>query len=204
MNTKQKILKKALELFNSDGVKEVTLRRIASSLEISQGNLNYHFKTKNNIISALYFELVSKLDTEMSKILVEQPIISFLYESSLVSMNIMYHYRFITKDLYKVLQADEKLKRHYMELQKLRKSQYDYLFQKMVHEELLREEELHEEYSRLYQRMNILGDNWVYAADLASSSHQSNVKYYHALLFEVIYPYLTEKGKKQFHELLDK
>jgi AcrR family transcriptional regulator len=202
MKTKERILIKALELFNNEGLKEVTLRRIAGSLGMSQGNLNYHFKTRAEIISQLYFRLVGEMDREMDKITKEGPILLFLSKSARVSMKILYQYRFITRDLYSVLETDQDLKNHYLQLQKLRHQQYLQVFQHMIKEGLMREEELEGEYDRLYERMNILGDNWINAADFFSTDGASKVAHYHALLFEVIYPYLTEKGKAAYLKLV--
>lgn len=201
MDTKQKILSKSLELFNTQGIKETTLRNIARALGMSQGNLNYHFKTKDEIISHLYSDLVDKMNTEMQKLLHEQPLMSFLYESSGTSMHCLFQYRFIIKDLNKVLQADIKLKKHYLALQRYRQGQFLQIFRNMIEQGLLRDEEFEEEYTRLYHRMNILGDNWINTAELFFSDNTGSVEYYHQLLFEVIYPYLTEKGKKEYHRI---
>lgn len=202
MKTKERILATALELFNSEGLKEVTLRRIAGEMGISQGNLSYHYKAKADIVSALYFQLVDRMDIEMEKITQEQPILSFLYQSSLVSMQTLFEYRFITKDLYAVLGADKQLKEHYLGLQGTRRKQFSFLFQNMISTGLLRGEEFEGEYDRLYQRMNILGDNWINAAILLDDKQASGVEFYHQLLFEVIYPYLTEKGKAEYHAVV--
>ena len=202
MKTKDKILLTALELFNTEGVKEITLRKIASKMGISQGNLNYHFKTKADIISALYYQLVEKMDDETKRMVQHQPILNFLFSSSLISMRVLYEYRFIMKDLYKVLDADEQLKLHYVNLQIIRKEQYEQLFKNLNGGGLIRNEEFSGEYRRLYERMNILGDNWINAADLFKDKNHPPVEYYHGLLFEVIYPYLTIDGKEQFEALV--
>jgi hypothetical protein len=65
----------------------------------------------------------------------------------------------------------------------------------------MREEELSGEFDRLYNCMNILGDNWVNAADFFRKDESCKVAHYHALLFEVIYLQLTEKGKSKYQEL---
>lgn len=201
MKTKDKVLATALELFNKEGLKDVTLRQIAKAMNISQGNLNYHYRAKSDIVSALYFQLVDRMNIEMSQLVQNQPIMSFLSESSLISMRVLFEYRFITKDLYAVLDSDEELKQHYVGLQKMRKQQFLMLFENMIEGGLLRPEELKNEYERLYERMNILGDNWINAAALLRDNSKSIVDYYHSLLFEVIYPYLTERGKEEFRNL---
>lgn len=53
MNTKDKILEKSLELFNNQGVHNVGVRDIARALEISPGNMSYHFPKKEDVILAL-------------------------------------------------------------------------------------------------------------------------------------------------------
>lgn len=203
MKTKERILAKALELFNSEGLKEVTLRKIAVALEMSQGNLNYHFKTKGDLIAALYFDLVAHMDREMEKIAQDQALLPLIYESSWVSMKTLYDYRFITKDLYAVLDADPDLKKHYLGLQGLRKQQYLQLFNHLTQQGLMRPEEFEGEYLGLYERMNILGDNWINASILFKGKDQAVVKHYHRLLFEMVYPYLTEEGKKGYDGLMN-
>ena len=165
---------------------------------MSQGNLNYHFKTKGDLIAALYFDLVAHMDREMEKIAQDQALLPLIYESSWVSMKTLYDYRFITKDLYAVLDADPELKKHYLGLQGLRKQQYMQLFSHMIQKGLLRPEEFEGEYLGLYERMNILGDNWINASILFKGKDQAVVKHYHRLLFEMVYPYLTEEGKKGY------
>ena len=54
MKTAEKILLTALELFNSNGESGVTSVDIALELDISPGNLYYHFKGKEIIVSALF------------------------------------------------------------------------------------------------------------------------------------------------------
>jgi hypothetical protein len=141
---------------------------------------------------------VEEMDEAMKKITLDQPVFSLLYESSLVSMNILYKYKFIAQDLHSVLESNSELKVHYLALQKMRKQQFLFLFQNMIAEDLMRKEELKNEYERLYERMNILGDNWINSANLFFQERSSKVAHYHSLLFEVIFPYLTQKGKEQY------
>ena len=50
--------------------------------------------------------------------------------------------------------------------------------------------------------MDILGDNWITAAELYKADEGSAaIKYYQDLTFEMIYPYLTKLGKEQYAEV---
>lgn len=53
METKEKILAVAKDLFNEKGYENVRMRDISSQLGISVGNLTYHFKKKEDILKAL-------------------------------------------------------------------------------------------------------------------------------------------------------
>jgi len=52
--TPHRITQAALQLFNSFGEPNVTTNRIADELEISPGNLHYHFRTKQSLIDELF------------------------------------------------------------------------------------------------------------------------------------------------------
>ncbi len=47
MNTKGKIIELSIKLFNQFGFNSISLQEIANNLNISRGNLTYHFKDKD-------------------------------------------------------------------------------------------------------------------------------------------------------------
>lgn len=56
MKTKDRILQYSLQLFNEEGEQNVTPVDIANVLDISPGNLYYHFKGKDPIIHQLFVD----------------------------------------------------------------------------------------------------------------------------------------------------
>lgn len=61
MKTRDKILLVSLELFNQESEQSVTTVDIANELDISPGNLYYHFKGKESIIEELYIKFEGEL-----------------------------------------------------------------------------------------------------------------------------------------------
>ncbi|MEM6629234.1 MAG: TetR/AcrR family transcriptional regulator [Bacteroidota bacterium] len=64
--TKEKILAASLSLFNTIGLKQATLQVIAQEVDISVGNLAYHYKNKAEIMAAHNANLESELKEALS------------------------------------------------------------------------------------------------------------------------------------------
>ena len=54
IKVKEKIITKAIALFNDQGISSVSMKQIADALKISAGNLQYHYKGKEELLSKIY------------------------------------------------------------------------------------------------------------------------------------------------------
>jgi len=79
---------------NEKGISTVSQRTIAEHLKISPGNLTYHFKKRSDIIEALYFELVSKMDETIANVSGSESLLRGLYDMTRITMEQFYEYRF--------------------------------------------------------------------------------------------------------------
>ena len=64
MTTKEKILSKALEMFNDRGIEYVGLRELAAILDMRVSNITYYFPTKDDLVNQLSLDL-NKLNSEL-------------------------------------------------------------------------------------------------------------------------------------------
>lgn len=67
ITTRQRIIDKSVDLFNNSGFASVTLFEIAGTLDMTRGNLTYHFKDKDILLEAISNEFWSKLEVERNK-----------------------------------------------------------------------------------------------------------------------------------------
>ncbi len=202
-NTKERILETSLKLFNSYGLSKVTLRTIALEMGISQGNLNYHFKKRDDIIESLYFQLVRKIDSSMSSFQKQDNALQVLFEISQMIMTNFFDYRFFLLDFVQIMRDNETIRNHYAELTLRREQQFSELFKSLVENNLMRKEVLPDEYNFLFKRFQILGDFWLSDAEIFNSKiSKSTIATYSTILVQAIYPYLTLKGQEQYYVIV--
>ncbi|WP_109852115.1 TetR/AcrR family transcriptional regulator [Aquimarina sp. AU58] len=195
--TKQKILIKSLNLFNDSGISNVSLRAIADKAGISVGNLQYHFKKREDIIEALYFQLVEKIDSILF-IKTDDLLQSFL-NISIEIFTILYEYHFFLLDFITITRKNQKIKRHYSELSKRREIEFINIVDVLIKNGVFREELLKNEYHSLFKRIEVISNFWfssiLIQADVLS---KESIEQYSLLISQSIYPYLTDKAKKQY------
>ena len=103
MKTRERILVTSLLLFNEEGEPNVTTVDISNEMEISPGNLYYHFKGKEAIIEALFLrfeaELSEILHAPLEKALSVEDSWFYLY----VVFEEIYNFRFFYRDQFECL-----------------------------------------------------------------------------------------------------
>lgn len=169
---------------------------------ISQGNLNYHFKKREDVIEALYFRLVADIDGHMVP-KKEEGILQTLRGMSRGVMLALYGYRFILLDFVQLMRENEKIRKHFIELQGLREQQFLMIFKMLNEAGLMRGEVLNDEFKNLGCRLQILGDFWISSAEISEDSlTKKSLAKYATIIDQTIFPYLTEKGKIAYKQVM--
>ncbi len=198
MKTRDKILQTALNLFNQYGVPNVTLRRIAAEMFISQGNLNYHFKHREDIIEALYFQLFETFETEKAKLDTEKMDFQFVLDSTKAGMEALFRYRFLMIDFNQNMRENPKLHEHFKQLEKVRKTTYLYSFDLAIKAGIMRAPAFEGEYDGLNDRIRVFSDFWIASAEVYNEAPEHTVEKYHNLLVEMFFPYFTREAQREF------
>lgn len=197
--TKQRILQAALDLFNEFGYQQVTIRMIALKLKMSSGNLNYHFKKREDILEALYFKMVIDFDQRIENL--PETDISFdqIIGDIRLSMERMIQYKFIWTDLYTILKVNEKIFDHFSTVYNNRIEGTLFLFKRLGEMGMMRTAVIPREYEMLSERMINFGDTWIYSSEVYRiKNSQEHVESQSRAMLAMIYPYLTPKGATEY------
>jgi AcrR family transcriptional regulator len=105
--TAERILEAALRLFNERGEPHITTTLIADELNISPGNLYYHFRNKDAISEPLFQRFAQEIRESLA--LPEQTItVEDLWFQLHLVFEVIWRYRFIYRDLNDLLTRNRK------------------------------------------------------------------------------------------------
>ena len=113
MKTRDRILITTLELFNLCGEPNVTTIDIANEMDISPGNLYYHFRNKDQII----FELFQLFESSISDVLDTPQDTDLEVIDCWMYIHLMFEkiweFRFFYRDLVSILERNDKLQKRF-------------------------------------------------------------------------------------------
>lgn len=107
MKTKERILQTSVELFNKNGVQAVTTNHISKAMNISPGNLYFHFKNKEEIILELFKRMNKEtyLLWKPKRKATSVNLIEFIDEN----FELYWRFRFFHREMYSLRRKDPQL-----------------------------------------------------------------------------------------------
>jgi len=116
--TRERILETSLALFNARGEPNVTTNHIADELEISPGNLYYHFRNKDDIIEQLFALYEERIDRALIAPRDRLPGLEDIWLQLHLVYECIWEYRFLYRDLVDILTRNRKLRMHFARIMK--------------------------------------------------------------------------------------
>ncbi len=203
-STKNKILKGSLDLFNNNGITSTSLRMIAGKLEISLGNLNYHFNKRDDIILYLYSEFSDVMDKKVLSIITKEEV--SIEEANIFIKDLMssfFDYRFFFLDFSYIMRVYPSIRKNYKNMLETREQQFPLLFKYLIQSEILVEEMYPDQYVLFYKRLQIISDFWIPYSEINDKKKREEVlNGYLKIVLSEIYPYFSDKFKPQILILL--
>lgn len=199
VSTKERILNASVRLFNEYGVDAVRLQQIAEEINISVGNLAYHFKTKDAIIESVYEQVLDEFAHIFRQYLQAPELAAFDQQISLY-YQFFQNYQFYLAEFFKTnpeqtgqqLQWQRAVNKMLIQL----RSWLDFHVQR----NRLRPETTPGQYDQLAQSL------WMtlvfFPAFATMRGHITDQRGYKQAVWEHLRPYFTEEGIAEFEALV--
>ena len=97
--TRARVLAESLRLFNEHGEAHVTTGMIAAALDMSPGNLYYHFRNKDQIIEELFARFEQRIDVQPGAPFTGPAAIEDLWLYLHLMLEAIHDYRFLYRNL---------------------------------------------------------------------------------------------------------
>lgn len=111
--TRERILEASLRLFNDFGEPNVTTTVIADDLNISPGNLYYHFHNKDEIVEAIFASFESEIDEILTVPTNRHADVDDIWLFLHLLFEHIWKYRFFYRDLNDLLTRNRTLEIHF-------------------------------------------------------------------------------------------
>ena len=178
---------------------------ISEKAGISQGNLTYHFTKKEDIIFALYLDLVKEIDLVFSFSSQQISItVGQMYGGTLAVYEAQSKYRFCMIDFVQLMRDVPRINEHFKSLMEFRQIQFQKLFQTSIESNVLKPEEFPGQYAFLSVSMGVLGDYWLSHAEiLFEGTVEEACHFYSKRAMMLFYPYLTDLAKIELMKIIN-
>ncbi len=97
-------------MFNTQGEPHVTTNHIADELEISPGNLYYHFRNKDDIIEQLFARYEERMDNALATPSGRLPGLEDIWLQLHLIFECIWDYRFLYRDLVEILSRNRRMR----------------------------------------------------------------------------------------------
>jgi len=199
IKTKDKILEGAIYLFNAEGYSNMSMQRLALHVGLSPGNLTYHYPKKEDLMMALYRLFQLEMSSVMPSSEAGRTNLDMIHQQIDAFYSLQQRFLFFYLDLLDIQRSYPALaEEHYVHVQKQITIIYHNLSNNVERGVLKNGEK--EGYQLLAQQI------WSTAVFWPSQSRvrgvDEGVDQLHAIMWQLIKPYLTEKGEKQLSALV--
>lgn len=202
MKTKDKIKNASRKLFNNKGFKNVTLREVANELSISYGNVTYHFKTKQQLILCLYEDML-KETKEIIKTFDSDNLFTGILDAPKITFEISMKYLFFYVDFIEIKRSYPNLSLKLEEDNSSRKKGYLQILKQLKAQGILRDELTDNDLDYLMDLSGAIRTFFFINLNPNDFFNKDLKNKYIAYVNNLILPYLTTEGMKQYKSSLE-
>ncbi|SFH13552.1 TetR/AcrR family transcriptional regulator [Pontibacter chinhatensis] len=191
---KERIIGQAVEVFNRKGISKTTLRDVARELAISDGHLRYYFKTKEDLVHAIFSEMereITAYATETDSNVTGAQALA----APLTSIyRVMYRYVFFFVESAAILETFPKVYTAYEKLFQSRRELFLAIFEEYKRSGVFEDSVEAHLFPLLFEQVFIVSDSWLRYARLPQNQHltqESQIRHYVAVTVALLLPYFN-------------
>jgi AcrR family transcriptional regulator len=199
LDTKTRIINESETLFFEQGIANIRLQQIADAAGISVGNLAYHFKNKDAIVTAVYENLFAELSTILSQYIVYQQLSGFNKQFSAL-------YEFYHKNKF-TFNNQWEIQRNYPDIQQEWLAAMNKILIQLkkrieynIENGFFKPEPWKGMYDNLTQTLLMAINSWIPQQMLRNRAVKEEL--YKKKLWTILYPFFTEKGIREFQHTI--
>jgi AcrR family transcriptional regulator len=199
MSTKEKLVSRALELFNENGIEYVGMRELAADLKMRVGNVTYYFATKDDLVQ----ELINSLADLNSKTIgpVCSSIVDFLSMYQRIFNN-QYQYRCLLLSFVHLASRHPIFAGNYAATEARRREALRNHITSMMKNNSLSGSLTAEQTGLIVSHISLISRFWLSEAHISyiNWTIEQTKAHYLNLISEVLVPYTSDKGRKQIDD----
>lgn len=199
--TQKLIIDTAIALFNDRGTKAISTNRIADECSLSRGLLHYHFKTKQDIIQAIFLRIDREMDDTWYQDH-DHPTIEhalFMFERK---VNLILRYRFFSWELFGLLRNDPQLKSMYLHSRRRREKEVRSFFDELIRAGVMVTPKAPASLDTLLQISWLVSDQWIYQLELKGEEiNAKNIRRGFSLIYQGFEPYFTADALAEYRRV---
>jgi AcrR family transcriptional regulator len=202
MNRREKILDRALEMFNERGVEYVGLRELAADLEMRVSNITYYFPTKDDLV----FEISRQLSESNTAVIVADDSVTMKEFLGMLHRVFENHYRFrcLLRSFVHIMSQNRLVAEAYKKTQTVRNATIASNIKVLAETGYLKVED-EEELGFLVSALALISRFWISEAAISARhlGKEAQISHYLKIVTKLIAPYATAKAKKEISGFRD-
>ena len=200
IDTKTKIVLKAVELFNEQGYSNISFLKLAESLSLSPGNITYHYPKKDDLMDAIYLHFQQELLKSLP-LAVSETNLSSLHNQMADFFKLQKSLKFFYSDLVELVRDYPKIALQHKDHIDNQISRLHAVIVEFSRSGRTKAYESPETYQFLSHHLWLSGAFWLSRCIVRGMDHQ--MEDFREYAWSIIYPHLTELGRAELSKLVD-
>ncbi|OQW95861.1 MAG: TetR family transcriptional regulator [Beggiatoa sp. IS2] len=202
MKTSERILQTSLQLFNEYGEPNITTNHIANEMDISPGNLYYHFRNKDEIVYLLFLQFEEQITAVLETPQSRNPTMDDMWLYLHLAFENIWQYRFLYRDLNNLLSRNKKLQSRFRRILDRKAQTAITICQGLVETGIM--QATPDEIETLANNVTIIATYWLNFQSIRSKQegadgHSFSLGVYHVMA--LVAPFLKENARQFLYKL---